>query len=995
MRIRAAATVAFQRYRDHGDVVALGEVFDLTAQELLLVAVHLARRGVEAEDLVQLTFVTAIARAATWDGRRPVEPWLVGILGNLARNAQRRAQRERRHEVALDADVGAVAAGGEDERDPQDRAALSESAVAIRTALRTMPGPVREVLTLHLVHGMTPTEIAHAIGRPVGTVKSQVHRGLQALRTRLPAGLATLLTMSLSLGEALAAVRIAVLTTAAAGGGRVLPVVVALPSTSAAGPAFAWWWVLAVVPAVAFVLWSRRGDVDRGAPTAGEVGVEARSAVTDAAASPAAPPATERLPAARAVTGELLVRVTVVGQPLPHAVCWLEPTRSSDPRLRRRQAVADEQGVARFADLPASEHRLGVDRGQPRIVQLGAGTTSVDLQLPPGVSMTGTVMDGSGQRCAGARIWMSGADAVTDGLVVGTADADGRFDLAHVPPDRFVAAFVAGWQPSRPVVVPAGDGVVEAALVVDLPATGLTITVVDAESAPVAGALVQVGAAPAALVQRGPRECRWRPPWQEWTDRDGRVHCASAPAEANVPVFARLAACAGTAILHGSGPAGGTTGVTLALPRSAACAGRVLAPGTDAAAIEVVALVGRAPTPGTLSPGWLQPQTRCDHDGSYALAGLATGGVAVRAAVGAQFAEAELDLAAGASATWSPRLGAGVGLLVQVEGLGAATMPGLEVLADSPYGSHRAAVAADGRAQFVALGERPFDLVLRVVEAEGTMVLARAVRVTPGGSSRLLVPAAHRPSAWVRGRCHSTGRRLPTCVTAMHASLGERQAPCAADGTFVIGPLPPGAYDLLAADTFHLGHVTVELSASATVDVGEFRCSDPLVLPIRLADGSTGSGHVYVRPRGKATLLTLCALTEGHGELWSMPGRFEALVADAEGVFLPQPLELPPDGGSVRLAGRAPGASLVRLQAELASGAGEADVIWRLTCGNDALVQRTWRRDLRPGGIISWNAWLPPGMWHVLAVDRFGERAAWSFRVGAGQTVTVPGVVLR
>ncbi|MFT4843805.1 MAG: DNA-directed RNA polymerase specialized sigma24 family protein, partial [Candidatus Azotimanducaceae bacterium] len=54
---------SFLRYRNHGDVKALGDVFDAVAEELALVAAHLMPTGVEAEDLVQVTFVEAIEHA--------------------------------------------------------------------------------------------------------------------------------------------------------------------------------------------------------------------------------------------------------------------------------------------------------------------------------------------------------------------------------------------------------------------------------------------------------------------------------------------------------------------------------------------------------------------------------------------------------------------------------------------------------------------------------------------------------------------------------------------------------------------------------------------------------------------------------------------------------------------------------------------------------------------------------------------------------------------
>ncbi|MEQ1892900.1 MAG: sigma factor, partial [Planctomycetota bacterium] len=86
---------AFLAFREGGRPRDLARVFDLVAQELLLVAGHLARGGVEAEELVQQTFLTALERRASWDAGRPLVPWLLGILVRLARGERRRLGKER------------------------------------------------------------------------------------------------------------------------------------------------------------------------------------------------------------------------------------------------------------------------------------------------------------------------------------------------------------------------------------------------------------------------------------------------------------------------------------------------------------------------------------------------------------------------------------------------------------------------------------------------------------------------------------------------------------------------------------------------------------------------------------------------------------------------------------------------------------------------------------------------------------------------------------
>ena len=77
------------RYRERGEVEALGMVFDQTAPRLLQLAVHLCRSLADAEDLLQATFVRAMQKASDFDASRPLLPWLCGILAGEAQNLAR------------------------------------------------------------------------------------------------------------------------------------------------------------------------------------------------------------------------------------------------------------------------------------------------------------------------------------------------------------------------------------------------------------------------------------------------------------------------------------------------------------------------------------------------------------------------------------------------------------------------------------------------------------------------------------------------------------------------------------------------------------------------------------------------------------------------------------------------------------------------------------------------------------------------------------------
>jgi RNA polymerase sigma-70 factor (ECF subfamily) len=219
----ARAHARFLEYSATGRPDALAEVFDLCAPELLLVAHHLAASGVPAEDLIQQTFLVAMQNADRFDGMRPLMPWLCGILVNIARAANRRSRRS-----------DAVAARPElDRDDPADVAQARELAAETLRAIDDLPARQREVLTLRLVHGLTPTEIAHALREPVGTVKSWIHRGVERLRTLLPAGFAAALVLLVGSDRSLAQAKDVVMAAADARGSE-------LAQPSATTEAAAW-----------------------------------------------------------------------------------------------------------------------------------------------------------------------------------------------------------------------------------------------------------------------------------------------------------------------------------------------------------------------------------------------------------------------------------------------------------------------------------------------------------------------------------------------------------------------------------------------------------------------------------------------------------------------------------------------------------------------------------------------------------------------------------
>lgn len=140
----------------------------------------------EAEDASQEAFVTAYRSLSTWRGDGPFGAWLARIAVRIAlRQAARRRPVAWIDPTDPDSALGADhhAAGHSRSEDPMAVALRTERAAAVRSAVAGLEEPYREVVALRFFAQRSLAEIAEITGRPLGTVKTHLHRGL--LRVRL------------------------------------------------------------------------------------------------------------------------------------------------------------------------------------------------------------------------------------------------------------------------------------------------------------------------------------------------------------------------------------------------------------------------------------------------------------------------------------------------------------------------------------------------------------------------------------------------------------------------------------------------------------------------------------------------------------------------------------------------------------------------------------------------------------------------------------------
>jgi RNA polymerase sigma-70 factor (ECF subfamily) len=142
-------------------------------------ALRSARHPQDAEDLAQEAFIRAYRALKGYEKARieglRSRGWLAAIVRNLGRD---RGRRRRPLDALLD-DIGERADPGPG---PDGVVAARESAEAWRARLETLPPRYRRAVELRHVMGLGYPDVAEALGHPVGTVKSDVHRGVRLLR---------------------------------------------------------------------------------------------------------------------------------------------------------------------------------------------------------------------------------------------------------------------------------------------------------------------------------------------------------------------------------------------------------------------------------------------------------------------------------------------------------------------------------------------------------------------------------------------------------------------------------------------------------------------------------------------------------------------------------------------------------------------------------------------------------------------------------------------
>jgi RNA polymerase sigma-70 factor (ECF subfamily) len=158
-----------------GEDAAISLLVDRFQTDVYGLCIRILHHRQDAEDVCQEVFLRIFRSLDTWDPSRPLRPWILGIAVNRCRTWL--SQRQRRPET-VDY-LQEVAATRPEEDDSFEL--LGE----IHQALATLRDDYRLVFLLFHEQGQSYEEIALAVDRPVGTVKTWLHRARTEILGRL------------------------------------------------------------------------------------------------------------------------------------------------------------------------------------------------------------------------------------------------------------------------------------------------------------------------------------------------------------------------------------------------------------------------------------------------------------------------------------------------------------------------------------------------------------------------------------------------------------------------------------------------------------------------------------------------------------------------------------------------------------------------------------------------------------------------------------------
>jgi RNA polymerase sigma-70 factor (ECF subfamily) len=167
-----------------GDRAAFEALYAATRSKLFAVSLRIVRERQLAEEVLQDSFVSIWINARFYaQARSAPTTWMTAIVRNRSLDVVRRGARE-----VPDVDEALAATLVDESASPAADAEARAERRQVRRCLGELEPDQRQSIALAFFHGLTHSELAAHLRRPLGTVKTHVRRGLQRLKECLERG---------------------------------------------------------------------------------------------------------------------------------------------------------------------------------------------------------------------------------------------------------------------------------------------------------------------------------------------------------------------------------------------------------------------------------------------------------------------------------------------------------------------------------------------------------------------------------------------------------------------------------------------------------------------------------------------------------------------------------------------------------------------------------------------------------------------------------------
>jgi RNA polymerase sigma factor (sigma-70 family) len=843
-----------------------------------------------ARDLEQDVLLAALENAPR--DRRSLKGWLAALVRNLASKAHRSRARRVERETRAARPEDAVPS-------PEEILAREDLRRSLLEHLLALDEPVRSAMILRFTEELPPREVARRLRIPVETVRTRVKRGLEELRARLEReprkgnGVWCLaLVKGLKIGPpSIVGAGFKLL-------GAAIPGVLAVSTLKKVLVAS----VVVALAATAFLVTRQLEPLHPPAEVQ----------------TPLPGPDTTRLNSNEDLgsRGESVQRNAVVAEPAPAPVAasthsslllklhWHDgtPAAGVTARIYSNGAVdfyADafdvrtgEDGTYLVESIPPGHVSAYLDRGPEGDCKVAAGERAeIELTIPRGFDLAGTVLERDGRPIAGAQILTDPMGNGWNAFPVERTDAEGRFRIRSIRPGICWVSAQAALHPPSPQHEYIGGAVdIEGVRIVLEPQGGaLAGTLYDPRGEPLPHAQVLLGKEQSFEQYKLEDGGSARTPAAQFTSTDehGGFQFAGAPL-GHVEVQARGPGCA-----PWKGEVEIASGVRAQLVIRMQTGAKLSGSATDASGKPVARAeiqVG--------AYGFASRYRRADSEGRFHLENLPLGEfVAEAQADGFERAKTTLFGVSGKELEWKAVLGSGLSIRGRLVARDVDFSKWWMYCESNdwekaPY-AQSATPKADGSFEFSGCGDAVHRIRIHAPDASLYPVVTLEAR--PGTEPLVVtIDTPMLPTCRLRGRLVDESGQPLAGAEFNPVLTGSNVTPLEttdAAGRFDIGPLPPGEYWIRSRAKGYVAHDSekVKLAAQVNWDFGDLQLkrgglvvvhlvrANPKPVAIELVRGEASVGWIRLQDgRGRSE-----PLEPGEYELrpWVDGVRVEAAVA--------------------------------------------------------------------------------------------------------------------